>query len=83
MTTAEIRLQVAAMYDAPRWKERVSRMPTNQIYAIYRRNLEKKKEEKPLYLSLEPRKKQETYQQLTIWDWMMEREVNHDAQGSN
>ena len=66
MQAQQMRSDVAAMYDGPAWKERVSRMPDRQIYAIWHSNEERKAKVKTL--SLEPKKEPE-YQQLTIWDW--------------
>lgn len=35
MQMADIRRKVSALYDAVSWKDRVSRMPDRQVFAIY------------------------------------------------
>lgn len=62
MTNYQMRQEVAAMYDAPAWKARVSRMPDIQVYAIYRNNKERQQKKKDIQPTPNP------YKQLTIWD---------------
>lgn len=66
MTTNEIRRRVADLYDGPAWKQRVSRMPDNQVYAIYR-SAEKRKLSTPIKHEPQPH-------QINIWEWAAENE---------
>lgn len=63
-----VRMAVADMYDAPAWKERVSRMPDNQVYAIFRNNMKRCSDGKPWKRSQEVSPTSEQYKQLTLWD---------------
>ena len=64
MTNAQMRLEVAAMYPSANWHRRVSKMPDNQIYAIYRTKM--KREQK------EVKKTDNDYHQIDIWEYLME-----------
>ena len=69
MTNYAVRMAVAAMYDAPAWKERVSRMPDNQVYAIYRSNQRRSQKSGLPETNNTPNPNTlSSYRQLTLWD---------------
>ena len=78
MKIAEIRAEVMNMYPhSLTWHRRVSRMPENQVYAIYRDNQERK--HRPV---LEEEKKTSEewwpmFHQYDIWEWLNAKEVNN------
>ena len=39
MTIEQMRAEVAALYTGPKWKEKVAKMPEEQILAIYNRQV--------------------------------------------
>lgn len=43
MNVSEMRNRIAAVYDGPSWKAKVSRMPEDQVIAIYHSFLKKGK----------------------------------------
>lgn len=69
MTNAQMRLEVAAMYPSANWHRRVSKMPDNQIYAIYRTKM---KREQQLQ---EVKETNNDYHQIDIWEYLMERDL--------
>ena len=73
-TSYQIRMAVADMYDAPAWKAKVSHMPDNQVYAIFRNNMKRCSDGKPWKRSPVVSPIPEPYKQLTLWDL----EVNDD-----
>lgn len=82
MTNAEMRLEVAAMYDSTTWHQRVSKMPENQIYAIFRykqEREEKRKKERDLnnneFFHKLVNDKEKEYHQIDIWEYLMERDL--------
>lgn len=89
MTNAQMRLEVAAMYDSTTWHQRVSKMPDNQVYAIFRYKQErdeKRKKERDLnnnqfYHNLVNDNEKE-YHQIDIWEFLMEK-ANEEIQGSS
>ena len=89
MTNAQMRLEVASMYDSTTWHQRVSKMPENQIYAIFRYKQErdeKRKKERDLnnnefYHRLVNDNETE-YHQIDIWEFLMEK-ANEEIQGSS
>ena len=74
MTNYQVRMAVADMYDAPAWKAKVSRMPDNQVYAIFRNNMKRCSNGEPWKRSPVVSPTPEPYKQLTLWDL----EVNND-----
>ena len=82
MTNSQMRLEVAAMYDSTTWHQRVSKMPDNQIYAIYHSKLrrdERLKKERDLnnneFFHRLVNDKDKDYHQIDIWEYLMERDL--------
>ena len=81
MDKTEVRAYVSALYDSPKWKNRVKNMPDRQCYAIYRSTEERKRKARVKAREEEERKAKEKELgiketvQLTLWDWLAEREA--------
>lgn len=72
-------------YDSKGWHERVSRMPNNQIYAVYR-YFASKGLLKPLnepYTALQGHSERAENHQITIWEYLAEQEAECCSADSN
>lgn len=72
MQIRHIRQAVMELYPTATWHHRVSRMPDNQVYAIWKRSQEQPVKKK------EPEKKEEVNHQITIWEYLNAKEVKDE-----
>lgn len=52
MEMHNVRDVVKHMYQSPAWSQKVAKMPDNQVFAIYMRQLQKRKEVAPQFQQL-------------------------------
>ena len=70
MSMVHIREAVMALYSNVTWHHRVSHMPDNQVFAIWKRSQEHPKKA--------PEKKEEAPHQITIWEYLNAKEVTDE-----
>lgn len=80
-TLEEMRLAIKSVYGGWKWKNRVDGMPANQVVAIYRNFESSGKFNKPK-LSFK-RLKQEDFHQITMFEYLEEKENERKQESCN
>ena len=82
-TMSEMRQYLMAQYpDNFHWHNKVRKMRTNQVVAIFysmkeRAAKKKKQAEEAKRLATEPKKQEQVYHQITMWEYMASLTENH------